>query len=46
MIWNWDLHLLEKIVVNVQNATMKYEKIKKPMVLERVEVNSVKFAHY
>ena len=39
MTWNWDLRLLKKFVVNVQCAAMKYEIIRKPMVLERVEVN-------
>ena len=28
MTWHWDLSLLEKFVVNVQCATMKYEIIK------------------
>ena len=42
MTWNWDLSLLEKIVVNVQCATMKNEIIRKPMVLERAEVNLLK----
>ena len=40
-----DLSLLEKFVVSVQCATMKYEIIRKPMVLERVEVNFLKFSH-
>ena len=30
----------------VQCATVKYEIIRKPMVLQRVEVNLVKSAHY
>ena len=30
----------------MQCATVKYEIIRKPMVLERLEVNSLKFAHY
>ena len=28
------------------SATMKYEIIRKPMVIERVEVNLLKSAHY
>ena len=39
------LSLLKKFVVNVQCATMKYEITRKPMVLERVEVNLLKSAH-
>ena len=42
MTWNWDSSLLEKFIVNVQRATMKYEIIRKPMVLENVEVNLLK----
>ena len=37
---------LKKFAVNVQCQTMKYEFMRKPMVLERVEVNSLKVAHY
>ena len=45
MTWNyWDLSLLKKFMVNVQGATMKYDIIKKPIVLERVEVNLLKSA--
>ena len=33
-------------VINVQCATMKYEIIRKPMVLDRVETNSLKSAYY
>ena len=40
------ISLLEKFVVNVQRATMKYEIIRKPMVLQRVEINLLKSAHY
>ena len=46
LAWNFDLNLLEKFVVNVHCTTMKYEIIRKPMILERVEVNSLKSAHY
>ena len=45
MIWNWDLSLLKKFVVNMQCATVKYQIIRKPMVLGRVEVSSLKFSH-
>ena len=45
MAWNWGLSLLEKLVVNMQFATMKYAIIRNPMVLERVEVNSFKYVH-
>ena len=40
------LKLLEKFLVNVQCETMKYEIIRKPMVLQRVEINLFKSAHY
>ena len=33
-------------VVNMQCATMKYEMIRKPMVQERVYINSLEFARY
>ena len=46
MICNGDLSLLEEFVVNVQFATMKYEIIRKPKILERVEVNLLKSALY
>ena len=40
------LSLLEKFVIKVQCATMKYEIIRKPRVLKGVEVNLLKSAHY
>ena len=46
MTWNWDLSLLEKFVVNMQCAAMKCEITRKPIVLERVEANSLKSTHY
>ena len=46
MTWNWDLSLFKKFVVNVQCATMKHEIISKPMILKRVQVNSLKSANY
>ena len=46
MNWNWDLSLLKKFVVSVQYAAMKYEIIRKPVVLERVEVSLLESAHY
>ena len=45
MTWNWDLTLLGKFVVNVHYAAMKDEIIRKPMVLEKIEVSSLKFAY-
>ena len=45
MTWNCDLSLLKNFVVNVECATVKYEIIRKPMVLERVEVNPPKSSH-
>ena len=42
----WLIILLEKFVVNVQCNYMKYEIIKKPMIIERVKVNLLKSAHY
>ena len=38
--------LLAKFVVNVQCNYMKYEIIRKPMIIERVKVNLLKSAHY
>ena len=38
--------LLEKFLVNMQCAIVKSENIRKPMVLEKVEVNSLKFSYY
>ena len=46
MTWSWHLSLLEKFAVNLQCAIMKYKIIRKAMVLERVEVNSLTFTHY
>ena len=45
MTWKWDLSLLENFVVKMQSATTKFEIIGIPMVLKRVEVNSLKSAH-
>ena len=46
MTWNRDLSLFEKFVENVRCATMKYEIIREPMVLERVKVSLFKSTHY
>ena len=57
ILWNTDLkwtdfqrkvilRLLENFLINVQCATMKYEIIRKPMELERVELNLVKNVYY
>ena len=35
----------KEFVVNVQYATMKYDIIRKPMVLEKIKVNLLKFKH-
>ena len=40
------LKLLENSLVSVQCETIKYEIIKKSVVLHRVEVNLLKSAHY
>ena len=45
---NWleiETNVCGKFVVKVHCATMKYEIIRKPMVLETVEVDSLKFGH-
>ena len=38
--------MLEILIINVQCATMKCEIIRKPMLLERVEVNLEKIPDY
>ena len=40
------LKFAQKVVVNMEFATVKYEIFRKPMVLERVEVSLIKSAHY
>ena len=40
------LKFAQKVVVNMEFATVKYEIFRKPMVLERVEVSLLKSAHY
>ena len=40
------LNFAQKVVVNMEFATVKYEIFRKPMVLERVEVSLLKSAHY
>ena len=40
------LNFARKVFENVQCTTMKYEIIRKPMVLERVKVNLLKSTHY
>ena len=40
------LKFAERFVVNVQCATVKYKIIRKPMILQRVEINLLKSAHY
>ena len=35
----------KEFVVNVQYATMKFDIIRKPMVLEKIKVNLLKFKH-
>ena len=46
MTWNWDLSLLVMFAVNVQCAIMKNEIIRKPMLLERLEVDLLKSSYY
>ena len=38
--------LLEKFVINLKSETVKYEIIRMPVVLQRVEVNLLKSTHY
>ena len=40
------LKFAQKVVVNMEFKTVKYEIFRKPMVLERVEVSLLKSAHY
>ena len=40
------LRFAQKVVVNMEFATVKYEILRKPMVLERVEVSLLKSTHY
>ena len=35
----------KEFVINVQYATMKYDIIRKPMVLEKMKANLLKFKH-
>ena len=44
--WNWVLSLPETFFINVKCTTTKSEIIRKGMVLERVEINLLKYSHY